>query len=106
MDEIDSLNSIKPDLLQAARDEMLDYAKPICRVASDTPLPPLRAINHTIPFIDESKILPWRASLTLESFALSRSPETSMGRETEGVSQLRPLESFQLGEHCPDALNS
>jgi hypothetical protein len=50
------------DALQAAREELLDYARPICRVASDTPLPLLRAINHTIPFIDEAKILPWRPS--------------------------------------------
>jgi hypothetical protein len=52
----------KEDVLQAVREELLEYAEPICRIASDTPLPPFRAINHTIPFIEESKILPWRAS--------------------------------------------
>jgi Reverse transcriptase (RNA-dependent DNA polymerase) len=28
----------------------------------DLPLPPLRAINHTVPLIDENKIYPWRPS--------------------------------------------
>ncbi|KAF8131294.1 hypothetical protein K438DRAFT_1999045 [Mycena galopus ATCC 62051] len=50
------------DALQAARDELLEYAKPICKTADETGLPPLRAINHTIPWIDENKILPWRPS--------------------------------------------
>jgi hypothetical protein len=50
------------DALQAARDELLNYAKPICKTADETGLPPLRAINHTIPLIDENKILPWRPS--------------------------------------------
>jgi hypothetical protein len=54
--------TLKEDVIQAARDEIMEYARPICRVASDTPLPPLRVINHTIPFIDDAKILPWRPS--------------------------------------------
>jgi hypothetical protein len=48
------------NLLQAARNELMEYAKPICKTAAETGLPPLRAINHTIPLIDEDKILPWR----------------------------------------------
>lgn len=48
--------------LQRARDELMEYAKPICKSAEETGLPPLRAINHTIPLIDEDKILPWRPS--------------------------------------------
>ncbi|KAF8172626.1 hypothetical protein K438DRAFT_1611694, partial [Mycena galopus ATCC 62051] len=50
------------DALQAARDELLEYAKPICKTADERGLPPLRAINHTIPLIDENKILPWSPS--------------------------------------------
>ncbi|KAF7348752.1 Retrovirus-related Pol polyprotein from transposon 17.6 [Mycena venus] len=50
------------DAIQAARDELLEYAKPICKTADEMGLPPLRAINHTIPLIDENKILPWRPS--------------------------------------------
>ncbi|KAJ6570703.1 hypothetical protein B0H10DRAFT_1839920, partial [Mycena sp. CBHHK59/15] len=48
--------------VNAARDELIEYAKPICKKVSETALPPLRAINHKIPLIDEKKILPWRPS--------------------------------------------
>jgi hypothetical protein len=48
--------------LQAARDELMEYAKPICKTAAETGLPPLHAINHSIPLINVDKILPWRPS--------------------------------------------
>ncbi|KAJ7674411.1 hypothetical protein B0H17DRAFT_852020, partial [Mycena rosella] len=48
--------------LQSARDELLEYAKPICKTAAETGLPPFRAINHTIPLLDENKIYPWQPS--------------------------------------------
>ena len=48
--------------LDAVREELLEYAKPLCKKASDCPLPPLRVINHVIPLIDESKIYSWRPS--------------------------------------------
>ncbi|KAI0829219.1 hypothetical protein BC628DRAFT_1408739 [Trametes gibbosa] len=41
--------------LGAARQHLLDYAKSICMEASDSPMPPLRAINHTIPLKDLTK---------------------------------------------------
>ncbi|KAJ3476258.1 hypothetical protein NLI96_g11283 [Meripilus lineatus] len=50
------------DRLDAARKELREYAKPICKEACDSPLPPLRAINHTIPLIDPDKVYPWRPS--------------------------------------------
>ncbi|TFK79804.1 hypothetical protein K466DRAFT_504966, partial [Polyporus arcularius HHB13444] len=50
------------DRLEAARQELREYAESICKDASDSPLPPLRAINHTIPLKDESKIYHWRPS--------------------------------------------
>jgi len=50
------------DHLERARDHLREYAAPICVSASDTPLPPLRVINHTIPLKDESKIYHWRPS--------------------------------------------
>ena len=34
----------------------------------ETDLPPFRAINHTIPLIDKSKIYPWRPSKCPEIF--------------------------------------
>ncbi|PIL26323.1 hypothetical protein GSI_12079 [Ganoderma sinense ZZ0214-1] len=50
------------DRLEAARAKLREYAAPICKEASDSPLPPLRAINHAIPLKDESKIYSWRPS--------------------------------------------
>ncbi|RPD82679.1 hypothetical protein L226DRAFT_541825 [Lentinus tigrinus ALCF2SS1-7] len=50
------------DHLEVARRELRQYAESICQEASDSPLPPLRAINHTIPLKDESKIYHWRPS--------------------------------------------
>ncbi|KAJ3554430.1 hypothetical protein NP233_g12425 [Leucocoprinus birnbaumii] len=44
------------------REELSEYAKSICKEAIETPLPPLRAINHVIPLIDESKVYSWRPS--------------------------------------------
>ncbi|OBZ62662.1 Retrovirus-related Pol polyprotein from transposon 17.6 [Grifola frondosa] len=48
--------------LEVARGVLREYAAPICLDASDSPLPPLRAINHTIPLKDPSKIYTWRPS--------------------------------------------
>lgn len=48
--------------LEVARCELREYAAPICKEASDSPLPPLRAINHTIPLKDEGKVYSWRPS--------------------------------------------
>ncbi|KAG6877161.1 hypothetical protein C0993_009814 [Termitomyces sp. T159_Od127] len=50
------------DSISKVRHELLEYAKPLCKTAAETPLPPLRAINHEIPLIDEKKIYPWRPS--------------------------------------------
>lgn len=54
--------NVLEDSLEAARAELIDYAKPLCLKASDTELPPLRAINHTIPLINVDAIYPWRPS--------------------------------------------
>ncbi len=56
------------DLLDKARADLREYAEPICKTASETPLPPLRVINHTIPLIDEHKIYPWHPSRCPEAF--------------------------------------
>ncbi|KAI9070208.1 hypothetical protein FKP32DRAFT_1541229, partial [Trametes sanguinea] len=53
---------IHTDRLESARTELREYAASICKEASDSPLPPLRAINHRIPLQDESKIYSWRPS--------------------------------------------
>ena len=44
------------------REELRQYALPICKEAIETPLPPLRVINHTIPLIDPEKVYSWRPS--------------------------------------------
>lgn len=65
-ENVASLSSRAMDIqnqdIDRAREELLEYARPICKVAMNTPLPPLRAINHTIPLIDEEMIYPWRPS--------------------------------------------
>ena len=48
--------------LERAREKLRELSKPLCTEASETELPPLRAINHTIPLIDVNKIYPWRPS--------------------------------------------
>jgi len=54
--------------VDAAREELRRYAEPLCKDDKDTGLPPLRAINHSIPLIDEKKIYPWRPSRCPEVF--------------------------------------
>ena len=51
-----------------ARAELMEYAKPLCRKPEEVGLPPLRAINHTIPLIDENKKYSWRPSKCPEAF--------------------------------------
>ncbi|KAF8233799.1 hypothetical protein L208DRAFT_1395228 [Tricholoma matsutake] len=55
---------IYEDAIEKIRQELLAYAEPICIEALDMDLllPPLWAINHTVPLIDENKIYPWRPS--------------------------------------------
>ncbi|KJA14739.1 hypothetical protein HYPSUDRAFT_98162, partial [Hypholoma sublateritium FD-334 SS-4] len=51
-----------------ARELLIKYTEPLCKTASETGLPPLRAINHTIPLIDENKIYKWRPARCPEPF--------------------------------------
>ena len=54
--------------IEAVRNELRQYAEPLCKEMGETSLPPLRAINHTIPLIDESKTYSWRPSRCPEAF--------------------------------------
>jgi hypothetical protein len=54
--------------LDKAREELRQYASPLCKDVSETNLPPFRAINHTIPLVDVSKTYPWRPSRCPEAF--------------------------------------
>ena len=44
------------DNLDRAWKHLCEYAKPLCKSASETPLPPLWAINHEIPLIDHNQV--------------------------------------------------
>ncbi|PBK71043.1 hypothetical protein ARMSODRAFT_1017810 [Armillaria solidipes] len=46
---------VSEDAVEQVHAELQEYVAPICKTASETPLPPLWAINHTIPLIDEHK---------------------------------------------------
>ena len=59
--------SVSDEVLRA-REELMAYAEPLCRIVEETELPPLRAINHSIPLIDENKVYPWRPSRCPEVF--------------------------------------
>jgi hypothetical protein len=50
------------DGVERIREHLMCYADPICveNIKHDLPLPPLRAINHTVPLIDEEQVYPWR----------------------------------------------
>ncbi|KAG8720806.1 hypothetical protein FRC09_008934 [Ceratobasidium sp. 395] len=48
--------------LDKIREELRKESEDICKKASETPLPPLRVINHRIPLIDENKTYSWQSS--------------------------------------------
>ncbi|KAJ3711526.1 hypothetical protein C8R42DRAFT_595761, partial [Lentinula raphanica] len=56
------------DEVQRAREDLFEYAKPLCRTMDQTDLPPLREINHRIPLIDRDLVIPWRPSRLPEKF--------------------------------------
>jgi len=56
------------DDIKNARAELQEYAEPLCKDVPETSLPPLRAVNHQIPLINENKIYPWRPSRCPEAF--------------------------------------
>ncbi len=43
--------AIGEDEIEAACEELRQYAKPLCKDENETPLPPFRDINHTIPLM-------------------------------------------------------
>jgi len=48
------------DSLEQVHRHLRQLAQPLCLQAGATALPPLCALNHSIPLIDEDKIYPWR----------------------------------------------
>jgi hypothetical protein len=64
------MSEVWKDNLDNVRAQLEVLARPLCAKASETSLPPLHAINHTIPLIDEGKIYPWRPSCCPEPLRL------------------------------------
>lgn len=60
------------DRTEAACQLLQNYAAPICKDASDSPLPPLWAVNHTIPLIGPDKVYPWCPSKCPDAHCASR----------------------------------
>jgi hypothetical protein len=56
------------DKIVDARNELSQYAEPLCKEMHETSFPPLRDINHTMPLIDETKTYSWRPSRCPEAF--------------------------------------
>jgi hypothetical protein len=56
------ITEIEMNHIECLREELRAYAKDICKEAIETPLPPLRVINHVIPLNDEHKVYSWRPS--------------------------------------------
>ncbi|QRW13905.1 Transposon Ty3-I Gag-Pol polyprotein [Ceratobasidium sp. AG-Ba] len=48
--------------LEKLREVLRKESEDVCKKASETPLPPLRVINHRIPTIDDNKTYSWRSS--------------------------------------------
>lgn len=62
--EVTSISSAAADIvedqLQRLREQLKQEAMDLCPDTEHTSLPPMRAINHTIPLIDESKVYSYR----------------------------------------------
>ncbi len=54
--------------LEGAKQYLITLAKPLCKTAAETGLPPMRAINHRIELLDENKVYPWRPACCPEVF--------------------------------------
>ena len=70
--DVVTINSAAPDLLNnkldGLRTELRKEAEDLCTDTSKMALPPLRAINHTIPLVNEHKIYCFRPSKCPEAF--------------------------------------
>ena len=70
--EVITINSAAADILNDKLDKLRvrlrREAEDLCTDTSKTALPPLRAVNHTIPLIDEHKVYRFRPSKCPEAF--------------------------------------
>jgi hypothetical protein len=56
------MSEVYEENLDGVHAQLNELARPLCTKVSETSLPPLHAINHTIPLIDKGKIYPWQPS--------------------------------------------
>ena len=70
--EVTTINSAATDILNKGlnelRQQLKEEAEDLCPDTSKTALPPLRAVNHMIPIIDETKVYRFRLAKCPESF--------------------------------------
>ena len=66
--QVSVLESQATEVYEESLEQVCELARLLCSQAGMTALPPLRAINHTIPLIDKGKIYPWRPSKCPEPF--------------------------------------
>ena len=86
------------DELEQAHEELRQYGEPLCKKMEETDLPPFRAINHTIPLIDENKKYLWCPSQCPEPFR-------TQWTEKRDAYLNRPLENYFIrkhNSHAPD----
>ena len=87
---------LREENLDEVREYLKELAKPLCKTAGETPLPPLRAINHRINLINEDMVYPWRASRCPEAFmskwVVKRNEYIATGRwETTSARNVVPM---------------
>lgn len=61
------LMELYQESLDQVRKGLIKYALPICKSASETPLPPLHVINHEIDLINPHRVYPWHPLRCLEA---------------------------------------
>jgi len=65
-DQVTTLSSLSMDMVDAwlatLHNELQAYTLDICKTVVETLLPPLYAISHMTPLIDETKMYPWHPS--------------------------------------------
>jgi len=67
MEIISEAIEIVEDNLKQLREELHDYARPLCREDEDIPLPLFCMINYSILLIDPDKVYPWHPSCCPEA---------------------------------------
>ncbi|KAG9020933.1 hypothetical protein FS837_007742, partial [Tulasnella sp. UAMH 9824] len=75
-EQVAAIPSRAADVLEGELDkihaQLRQEAKDLCKNVDETDLPPFRAVNYTIPLIDEDKVYTWRPSKCPEAMRLLR----------------------------------